>query len=182
MEAPILWSPDVKNWPTGKDLDAQEDWRQKEKGVAEGEMVGWHHYSVDMNLSKLQEIVKDRGAWRAAVHGITKSQTGLSDWRTIAKWYIQRFWELGCGHLWEIIILPTTASKVLVEITAKDIFMCVEDAWQVRGEALWFEKQCKVDVEEAFWISGVRLPGLKSCTVTLGKYLGASVPSPVNGK
>ena len=48
-------------------------------------MVGWHHYSVDMNLSKLQEIVKDRGAWRAAVYGITKSQTGLSDWRTIAK-------------------------------------------------------------------------------------------------
>ena len=35
--------------------------------------------SVDMNLSKLQEIVKDREAWRAAVHGVTKSQTRLSD-------------------------------------------------------------------------------------------------------
>ena len=35
--------------------------------------------STDMNLSKLQEIVKDRGAWRAAVHGVTKSWTQLSD-------------------------------------------------------------------------------------------------------
>ena len=35
--------------------------------------------SMDMSLSKLQEIVKDRGAWRAAVHGVTKSWTRLSD-------------------------------------------------------------------------------------------------------
>ena len=35
--------------------------------------------SVDMSLSKLQEVVKDRGAWYAAVHGVAKSQTGLRD-------------------------------------------------------------------------------------------------------
>ena len=39
-EAPILWLPDVKNWLTGKDRDAEKDWRQKEKGVSEDEMVG----------------------------------------------------------------------------------------------------------------------------------------------
>ena len=38
--------------------------------------------SMDMDLSKLQEIVKDRGAWRAAVHGVTKSWTCPSDWKT----------------------------------------------------------------------------------------------------
>ena len=35
--------------------------------------------SMDMSLSKLQEMVKERQAWRAAVHGVTKSQTRLSD-------------------------------------------------------------------------------------------------------
>ena len=37
-------------------------------------------YLVEMSLSKLQEMVKDREAWRAAVHGVTKSRTWLSDW------------------------------------------------------------------------------------------------------
>ena len=43
-EIPILWSPDAKNWLTGKDPDAREDWRQEEKGITEDEMVGWHHW------------------------------------------------------------------------------------------------------------------------------------------
>ena len=42
-EAPILWSPDEKNWLTGKDPDAGKDWRQEEKGTIEDEMVGWYH-------------------------------------------------------------------------------------------------------------------------------------------
>ena len=43
-EAPILWPPDAKNWLIGKDPDAGRDWRQKEKGTTEDEMVGWHHW------------------------------------------------------------------------------------------------------------------------------------------
>ena len=39
--------------------------------------------AMDMSLSKFQEIVKDREAWRAAVHGVTKSQTWLSNWTTV---------------------------------------------------------------------------------------------------
>ena len=43
-EAPILWPPYAKSWLTGKDPDAGKDWRQKEKGTTEDEMVGWHHW------------------------------------------------------------------------------------------------------------------------------------------
>ena len=43
-EAPILCSPDAKNWLIRKDPDAGKDWRQKEKGTTEDEMVGWHHW------------------------------------------------------------------------------------------------------------------------------------------
>ena len=42
-KAPILWSPDVKNWLIWKDPDAGKDWRQEEKGTTEGKMFGWHH-------------------------------------------------------------------------------------------------------------------------------------------
>ena len=79
-EAPILWPPDVKNWLTGKDPGAGKDWRREEKEKTEDEMVGWHHLSVDMSLSKLRELVMDREAWQVVVHGVTKSQTQLSDW------------------------------------------------------------------------------------------------------
>ena len=42
-EAPILWSPDVKNWFTGKHPDPGKYWRQEEKGVTEDEVIRWHH-------------------------------------------------------------------------------------------------------------------------------------------
>ena len=42
-EAPIFCPPDVKYWLTGKDPDVGKDWRWKEKGMTEDEMVGWHH-------------------------------------------------------------------------------------------------------------------------------------------
>ena len=42
-EAPILWPPDAKNWLTGKDPDAEQDWKQEEKGTTEDKMVGWCH-------------------------------------------------------------------------------------------------------------------------------------------
>ena len=74
-EAPILWPPDAKSWLIWKDPDAGKDWRQEENTV-EDEIVSIID-SVDMNLSKLWEPVKDRDAWHAAVHGVSKSWTWL---------------------------------------------------------------------------------------------------------
>ena len=71
--------PDAKSWLIGKDPDAAKDWGQKEKEVTEDEIVGWHHWLNGMSLSKLPEIVKDRRAWHAVVHGVTKSRTSFGD-------------------------------------------------------------------------------------------------------
>ena len=81
-EALILWPCDAERWLIGKDPHTGKDWRQEEKGMTEGEMVGWHHWLSGQapGLSKLQEMVKDREAWHAAVHGVSKSQIRLRDW------------------------------------------------------------------------------------------------------
>ena len=81
-EAPIFWPPDAKNQLIVKDPKAGKDWGQ-EKRATEDEMVGWRDW---LNGHKFELTPGDPEGQRSlayTVHGVTKSQTRLSDWTTI---------------------------------------------------------------------------------------------------
>ena len=86
----MLWLPDAKNWLIGKDPDSGKDWRQKEKGMTEDEMVGWHHR---LNGHEFEQVpgVGDRQWSLACCSPWGHKESDMSEW---LNWRVQFYMTL----------------------------------------------------------------------------------------
>ena len=117
-ETAIFWPPNAKNWLIGKDPDARKDWRQKRRGR---QRMGWLDgitNSMDMSLCKLQDLVMDREAWCAVIHGVAKSRTRLSDWTELINYLF-----INPSHYQSTIYEPSVYTSIITLLSKWDGFI-----------------------------------------------------------
>ena len=79
-ETPIFWPPHAKSWLVGQDSDTGRDWGQKEKGMTEDEMAGWHHRPDAHEFEWTLGVGDGHGGLACCDSQVTKSQTRPSHW------------------------------------------------------------------------------------------------------
>ena len=84
-ETPILWPPDSKNWLIGKDSDTGKDWRQEEKWMTEGEMVGWNHQSNGHKFEQALGVGDGQGSL-ACCNPWCYKESDMTEWLNWTDW------------------------------------------------------------------------------------------------
>ena len=106
-ETPILWLPDAKNWLIWKDTEAENNWRQEEKGMTEDEMVGWHHRLDGHEFEQVPRV----GDWQGSL------MCCKSMWSQIFghNWAIELNWN--SALVWATYISAIASWLILAAIT-----------------------------------------------------------------
>ena len=118
-ETPILWPAHVKSWLIGKDSDAGRDWGQKEKGMTEDEMAGWHHWLNGREFGWTLGVGDGQGGLACCDHGVSKSRTRLSYWIELNLWKSFHIF-----HCWSILQLCWNYLLAVIVV-----FVCVCIFW-----------------------------------------------------
>ena len=140
-ETPILWPPDTKNWLIGKDPDAGKNWRLKEKGTTEDEMVGWHHWLAGHEFEQALGVgVGQRSLAFCSPWGCKELDTTEQLNWSAKDVYLNIFW-------FNSIILEPILNLSLFNKIKKtsgesknqdsNVAMIVEDMWWVHGDQLY---------------------------------------------
>ena len=125
-ETPILWPPHAKSWLIGKDSGGTRGRRRRGR-----QRMRWLDGITDlmhMSLGEFRELVMDREAWHAAIHGVTKCRTWLSDW-TELNWMDKSTEERRIQSSWSWWIQTSSGETIESGLRAQGDFT----GWEVRG-------------------------------------------------